>query len=104
MGRSILDITLHLPNGQSLAGRGRNLQATVGRIYNRAFPEQPHHHVVLVEPMRRGHATAQEHRYTGTFHARLLDRHGAAVERGGIIVVDVKEPATPGKKAATAPA
>ncbi len=41
MSRQILEITLHLPDGRELTGRGRNVPATMERIYNQALTPTP---------------------------------------------------------------
>ncbi len=48
MSRQILEITLHLPDGRVLAGRGRNVPATMELIYNQALTPTPRRHVRFI--------------------------------------------------------
>lgn len=78
MGRDVLHVTLRLNNGKVLEGVGRNLPATVERIYNLAFGKQHGKHAVILEEFRTGHARADEHRYEGEFHGGMADDAGVA--------------------------
>ena len=92
MSRQILEITLRLPDGQVLSGRGRNLPATIERVYNQALRPTPRRYVTLMEPLKSGYVKKGEHRYQGTFHARFAQRGGDPASPEGIVVVEVREP------------
>jgi len=62
----ILEITLHLPDGQILMGRGRNVPATMERIYNQALSPQPRRHVEFM-----GHLNSGKSRYRGTHQVQF---------------------------------
>ena len=93
MSRKILEITLRLPDGTVLTGRGRNLPATIERVYNRALSPASRSHLVLLEHLKTGHVGQEEHRYQGSFHARFGKRGGNPDTPEGTVVVDVREPA-----------
>jgi len=90
MSRSLLEVTLHLPSGATLKGRGRNLPATIERVYNEVDPSKPTRHVVMTEHLKTGHVKKGEHRYEGTYHVNLstAQRYPSTQEA---VVVDVKE-------------
>jgi len=92
MSRPILEITLRLPDGQVLTGRGRNLPATMERIYNQALGPTSRAYVTLMERLETGHVKKGEHRYQGTFHARFARRSGDPAGSVGIVVAEVREP------------
>ena len=92
MSRRILEITLHLPDGKTLNGRGRNLPATIERIYNGALSPVDQRHLTLVEHLKTGHVRQGEHRYQGTFHARFAKRGDPATPEE-TVVAEVREPA-----------
>ena len=52
MSRQILEITLRLPDGRELTGGGRNVPATMERIYNQALTPTPRRHVRFMEPLK----------------------------------------------------
>ena len=54
MSRQILEITFRLADGRELTGRGRNVPATMERIYNQALTPTPRHHVRFIEPLKSG--------------------------------------------------
>lgn len=91
MSRQILDLTLRLPDGKVLKGRGRNLVATVERVYNQA-QGTVHGHVLLAEHLKRGYVAKGEDRYQGTFHARFMTRGGALTDP---VVAEVKGASKP---------
>jgi hypothetical protein len=92
MSRQILEITLRLPDGQVLHGRGRNLPATIERVYNEALRPTPRRYVTLLEHFKSGYVKKGEHRYQGTFHARFAERGSESASPEGIVVVEVREP------------
>ena len=92
MSRQMLEITLRLPDGQALTGRGRNLPATIERVYNQALRPTPRRYVTLLEHFKSGYVKQGEHRYQGTFHARFATRGGDTANPEGIVVVEVREP------------
>jgi len=87
VSRQILEITLHLPDGQVLAGRGRNVPATMEHIYNRALNPNPRRHVRFTEPLK-----AVPDRYRGTYHVRFgyHTRHSDVLD--GIVLAEVIGP------------
>lgn len=97
MSRQIFHITLHVKadggtpagasKGKPIEGIGRNLPATVQKVYDTAFGKQHGRRVVLEEHLRSGHTGKDEHRYEGTFHARVVDAAGISQEP---FVVDVR--------------
>ena len=90
MSRTLLQVTLRLPDGKTLTGRGRNLPATIERIYNEVDRSKPARHVVMLEHFKTGHVTKGEHRYQGTHQVKLLTAHGAPSSEE-TLAVDVKE-------------
>lgn len=92
MSRQILEITLRLPDGQVLNGRGRNLPATIERVYNQALRPTPRRYVTLLEHFKSGYVKKGEHRYQGTFHARFAQRGGGPASPAEMVMVEVREP------------
>lgn len=94
MGRNILQVTLRLADGRVIEGVGRNLPATVERVYNQAFGKQRGLHAVILEHLPTGHAAVSEHRYEGTFHGGMADDDGkAAVGRPFVVETRYLKPA-----------
>lgn len=72
MSRQMFHLTMRFPQGKVLQGQGRNLPATVEKIYNEAFGKSRGRHVVLLERLVTGHVQKAELRYEGTFHGQVL--------------------------------
>jgi hypothetical protein len=87
MSRQILEITLHLPDGRVLTGRGRNVPAMLERIYNQALNLTPRRHVRFMEHLKTG-----ESRYRGTYHVQFGYRSGHNTTLDGVMVAEVGEP------------
>ncbi len=87
MSRQILEITLRLPDGRELTGRGRNVPATMERIYNQALTPTPRRHVRFMEPLESG-----QRRYYGTYHVQFGYRSGHDTTLDGVVAAEVKEP------------
>ena len=87
MSRQILEITLHLIDGQVLTGRGRNVPATMERIYNQALNPKPRRHVRFTEPLKAG-----PDRYRGTYHVQFGYHTGHADILDGVVGADVIGP------------
>lgn len=104
MSRTMLDVTLQLANGKTLKGRGRNLPATIGRIYNTPREGQPLAQVTLAEELRRGFVTKDEQRYHGTFHATLTITAFDGSRTQETVTVQVKDAAVLRSVAAAKPA
>ncbi len=84
MSRQILEITLRLPDGRELTGRGRNVPATMERIYNQALTPTPRRHVRFMEPLESG-----QRRYYGTYHVQFGYRSGHDTTLDGVVVAEV---------------
>jgi len=84
MSRQILEITLHLADGQVLTGRGRNLPATMEHIYNEALHPTPRRRVRFIEPLKTG-----QDRYRGTYQVRFGYHLGASDFPDGIVRAEV---------------
>lgn len=97
MSKQILTISLQLPDGKVLTGRGRNLPGAIRRIYNEAAGEETCSQITLTERLKTGHTTAKEHRYQGTFHAQLANRRGEITHVVATVLEEVR-----GGKAAVA--
>ena len=87
MSRQILEITLRLPDGRELTGRGRNVPATMERIYNQALTPTPRRHVRFMEPLKSG-----QRRYYGTYHVQFGYRSGHDTTLDGVVVAEVGGP------------
>ena len=87
MSRQILEITLRLPDGRELTGRGRNVPATIERIYNQALTPTPRRHVRFMEPLKSG-----QRRYYGTYHVQFGYRSGHDTTLDGVVVAEVGGP------------
>jgi len=87
VNRQILAITLHLPDGQVLAGRGRNVPATMEHIYNQALNPQPRRHVRFTEPLKAG-----PDRYRGVYHVQFGYHTGHADILDGVVRAEVIGP------------
>ena len=87
MSRQILGITLHLPDGQVLTGRGRNVPATMERIYNQALNPQPRRHVKFMEHLKSG-----ESRYLGTYQVQFSYHTGDSTILDGTVRAEVISP------------
>ncbi len=92
MSRQILEVTLRLTDGKVLSGRGRNLPATIERIYNEALRPAARKYVTLMEQFKSGYLKKGEKRYEGTFHAKFCE-HGGDLSQAGIVVVEVRSAA-----------
>jgi hypothetical protein len=79
----IVDITLRLPDGQVLTGRGRNVPATMERIYNQALSPKPKRHVRFME-----HSKPGQNRYRGTYNVQFSYHTGHVTILDGIVRVD----------------
>lgn len=86
MSRQLLQVTLRFPEGKILEGTGRNLPATVERVYNKAFGQQRGRHAVILEAFRTGHAEEAEHRYEGTFRGGIMEADGQMPSREAFTV------------------
>ena len=86
MSRPLLHVTLTTTGGKVMEGNGRNLSATVEKIYNQGFGKRRGRHAVISEHMRTGHAEEKEHRYEGTFHGRVLGDDGMQSEEESFLV------------------
>jgi len=84
VSRQILEITLHLIDGQVLTGRGRNVPATMERIYNQALNPKPRRHVRFTEPLKAG-----PDRYRGTYHVQFGYHTGHADILDGVMRAEV---------------
>lgn len=91
MSRPYLEITVRLPNGQALTGKGRNLPATIERIYNEALHPTPRKHVTLAERLRTGHVGKGERRYQGTYHATFADFRHDPADSKETAIIEVEE-------------
>ena len=87
MSRQILQITLHLPDGRELTGRGRNVPAAMERIYNQDLTPTPRRHVRFMEPLESG-----QRRYYGTYNVQFGYRSGHDTTLDGVVVADVGGP------------
>ena len=87
MSRQILEVTLHLPDGQVLTGRGRNVPATMEHIYNQALHSTPRRHVSFIEPLKAG-----LDRYRGDYQVRFGYRRGNSDFPDGIVRAEVTGP------------
>ena len=87
VSRPILEITLHLPEGQVLTGRGRNVPATMERIYNQALNPQPRRHVKFIHGLKPG-----ESRYRGTYNVEFSYHTGRSTIQDGIVRAEVVGP------------
>ena len=87
MSRQILEITFRLADGRELTGRGRNVPATMERIYNQALTPTPRHHVRFIEPLKSG-----QRRYYGTYHVQFGYRRGHDTTLGEVVVAEVASP------------
>ncbi len=83
MSRQILEIILRLPDGRELTGRGRNVPATMERIYNQALTPTPRRHVRFME-----HLSGQG-RYHGTYNVQFGYRSGDNTTLDGVVVAEV---------------
>ena len=90
MSRQILEVTLRMNDGKVLSGRGRNLPATIERVYNDALKPTPRKYVTLLEDFKTGYLKKGENRYEGTFHAQFAEHGAEPSSTEGIIVVEVK--------------
>ena len=87
MSRQILEIILRLPDGRELTGRGRNVPATMERIYNQALPATPRRHVRFMDPLTSG-----QRRYYGTYNVQFGYRNGDDTTLDGVVVAEVEGP------------
>ena len=87
MSRQILEITLRLPDGRVLTGRGRNVPATMERVYNQALNSTPRRHVRFMEHLNPG-----EGRYRGTHQVQFGYRSGSNTTSDGVVVAEVGGP------------
>jgi len=87
MSRQILEIILRLPDGQELTGRGRNVPATMERIYNQALTPTPRRHVRFMEPLESG-----QRRYYGTYNVQFGYQCGHDTTLDGVVVAEVGDP------------
>ncbi len=87
MSRQILKITLRLPDGQELTGRGRNVPATMERMYNEALTPTPRRHVRFMEPLESG-----QRRYYGSFLVQFGYRSGHDTTFDGVVEAEVVAP------------
>jgi hypothetical protein len=63
MARQIYDVTLRLNDGAVRQGRGRNLQATIEKMYHDVRPQAQSHHITRLD-----HIDAAETGYAGTYN------------------------------------
>ncbi len=84
MSRQILEITLRLPDGRVLTGRGRNVPATMELIYNQALTPTPRRHVRFMEHLKSGQG-----RYHGTYNVQFGYRSGDKTTLDGVVVAEV---------------
>jgi hypothetical protein len=87
VSRQILEITLHLPDGQVLTGRGRNVPATMEHIYNLALHPTPRRRVRFIEPLK-----AAQDRYRGAYQVRFGYHRGNSDFPDGIVRAEVTGP------------
>ena len=87
MSRQILEITLRLPGGRELTGRGRNVPATMERIYNQDLTPTPRRHVRFMEPLKSG-----QRRYYGTYNVQFGYRSGHDTTFDEVVVAEVAGP------------
>ena len=87
MSRQILEITLRLPGGRVLTGRGRNVPATMEHIYNQALNPTPRRRVRFLE-----HLTPGPSRYRGTYHVQFGYRSGPDITLDEVVEAEVGEP------------
>jgi len=87
VSRQILEITLHLPDGQVLTGRGRNVPATMEHIYNQALHPTPRRRVRFIEPLTTG-----QDRYLGTHQIQFGCHLGESDFADGIVRAEVTGP------------
>jgi hypothetical protein len=73
------------PDGQVLTGRGRNVPATMERIYNQALNSTPRRHVRFM-----GHLNPGENRYRGTYQVQFGYRSGSNTRLDGVVQAEVK--------------
>ncbi len=101
MSRDMLHVTIHLPDGKSLEGMGRNLPSTIEKVYNKAFGKHHGRHAVILEQLRTGHAGMAEHRYEGTFDGGVVDDAGSmGVEQPFTVDARLQAPLKSSKAAA----
>ena len=87
MSRPILEISLRLPDGRVLTGRGRNAPATMEHIYNQALNETPRRHVRFMEGLESG-----PRRYLGTYQVQFGFLRGGTATFDEVVVAEVGEP------------
>ena len=87
MSRQILEITLLLPDGRVLTGRGRNLEATMERMYNHALSPTPRRHVKFMEHLKPGQS-----RYRGTYPVQFGYRSGHNAILDEVVTAEVGAP------------
>ena len=87
MSRQILEITFRLADGRELTGRGRNVPATMERIYNQALTPTPRRHVRFMEPLESG-----QRRYYGTYNVQFGYRSGHDTTFDEVVVAEVAGP------------
>ncbi len=87
MSRQILEIILRLPDGRELTGRGRNVPATMERIYNQALTPTPRSHLRFVDPLTSG-----QRRYYVTYNVQFGYRSGDDTTLDGVVVAEVEGP------------
>jgi hypothetical protein len=71
LSRKILEVTLHLPDGQVLKGRGRDVPATMEHLYDSALHLTPRRHVNFVGLLNPG-----IDRYRGAYKVQFGYRLG----------------------------
>lgn len=86
MSRQIFEVTINLADGSVLKGRGRNLPATVERIYKEGQGERPPHRVLMER------VDAKDAGYPGTYNLFFGKARQVAGVSEGIVKVAVSGP------------
>jgi hypothetical protein len=87
VSRQILEITLRLPDGQVLKGRGRNVPATMEHIYNQALHSTPRRRVKFIEPLK-----ATQDGFRGAYQVQFGYHREDSDFQDGIVGAEVAVP------------
>jgi hypothetical protein len=87
VSRQILEITLRLPDGQVLKGRGRNVPGTMETIYNQALHPTPRRRVKFIEPLK-----ATQDRFRGAYNVQFGYHVGGSDFPDAVVAAEVVEP------------
>ena len=95
MSRPVLEITIRLEGGQVLTGRGRNLPATLDRIFNQSRPPGQRKRVTIQEKLKTGHMGPNEDRYAGPLHLTMVMADTRAGEQRETGIAEVRQAGSP---------